>query len=347
MSVITFFKMENKVSYLENNIKKLKLLDDGFTFRIIINDSLKLLLSISKLIENKNDLFGKKIPKELLINIISFLSYKYIKICRNVCMSWLKITKSDFSKKILLSVPTNMCLSESIKLNFVPINMFKIKNYIYVKDSQHIIKFDIKTCKLTEEKNIFYKDVIYSNNKYICTKDPNNIYIYSLDIKLISRIPIKNTRNLTINNDKILISTDIRFYIYNINGNLIKTWDISNFRKFVSNSNEIFVAVNREYIKVFSYKGEFIRSWGKWGSKPGEFKTPLGITIHKNIVLVIDAGNNRFQGFTRSGKFIFEHKLGPFQIPKDIIIANGYIYVNDINNFKIIKLKLTYSYFND
>ncbi len=62
-------------------------------------------------------------------------------------------------------------------------------------------------------------------------------------------------------------------------------------------------------IAKFSSAGKFIKAWGKFGKKPGEFIIPHGIAIDQNnIIYVADRQNNRVQLFDTSGNFIKELK---------------------------------------
>ena len=59
----------------------------------------------------------------------------------------------------------------------------------------------------------------------------------------------------------------------------------------------------------FSSSGKYIKSWGTYGNKPGEFIIPHGITIdHNNTIYVADRQNNRVQLFDTSGNFLKELK---------------------------------------
>src|SRR6201996_8367847 len=51
--------------------------------------------------------------------------------------------------------------------------------------------------------------------------------------------------------------------------------------------------------------GNWLKSWGEPGSKPGEFSTPHSIAVDaKNNVYVADRGNRRIQVFDGEGKFL-------------------------------------------
>ena len=59
----------------------------------------------------------------------------------------------------------------------------------------------------------------------------------------------------------------------------------------------------------FTKDGKFIKTWGKLGSGPGEFKTPHGLAFDsRGRLFVADRGNNRLQIFDQDGKFLEEWK---------------------------------------
>jgi DNA-binding beta-propeller fold protein YncE len=62
-------------------------------------------------------------------------------------------------------------------------------------------------------------------------------------------------------------------------------------------------------IVKFDRTGKFIKSWGKLGSAPGEFRTPHALVIdQRNRLIVADRGNVRLQLFDLEGKFLEEWK---------------------------------------
>jgi hypothetical protein len=62
-------------------------------------------------------------------------------------------------------------------------------------------------------------------------------------------------------------------------------------------------------IVKFDKTGKFIKEWGKWGSGPGEFKTPHGLAFDsRGRLFVADRGNVRIQIFDQEGKFLAETK---------------------------------------
>ena len=102
----------------------------------------------------------------------------------------------------------------------------------------------------------------------------------------------------------------------------------------VSKTGEIFVADGHDEdsnarIVKFTKDGKFIKTWGKRGSKPGEFDTPHALAFDsKGRLFVADRANNRIQIFDQEGKFLEEWKQ--WSRPSGIYIdANDVLYVAD------------------
>jgi hypothetical protein len=58
-------------------------------------------------------------------------------------------------------------------------------------------------------------------------------------------------------------------------------------------------------ISKFTKDGKFIKSWGRLGSAPGEFKTPHSLAFDsRGRLFVADRGNVRLQIFDQDGKFL-------------------------------------------
>src|SRR5205807_7172363 len=61
-------------------------------------------------------------------------------------------------------------------------------------------------------------------------------------------------------------------------------------------------------ISVFDKSGKFLRSIGKAGTGPGEFRTPHALEFDsKGRLIVADRHNHRIQILTRDGKFVLEY----------------------------------------
>jgi DNA-binding beta-propeller fold protein YncE len=81
-------------------------------------------------------------------------------------------------------------------------------------------------------------------------------------------------------------------------------------------------------ISRFTKDGKFIKSFGKWGSGPVEFRTPHDIAMDsQGRLFVADRGNMRIQILDQDGAFIAEWKQ--FGRPSGVTLRNDMIYVAD------------------
>ncbi len=103
---------------------------------------------------------------------------------------------------------------------------------------------------------------------------------------------------------------------------------------YVAANGDIFVGdghggrSNARIVK-FSAAGEFIMSWGKRGTGPGEFETPHALAMDsRGRLFVGDRGNNRVQIFDQDGAFL--EQWSQFGRPSGIYIdGNDMLYVTD------------------
>ena len=103
----------------------------------------------------------------------------------------------------------------------------------------------------------------------------------------------------------------------------------------VATNGDIFVADSHSFdsgnnrVVKYSKDGTFIKSWGKTGYGPGEFRMLHSIAIdNQGRVFVADRGNNRIQIFDQEGKFLAQWTQ--FGRPSGITFDDkGQIYVTD------------------
>lgn len=87
----------------------------------------------------------------------------------------------------------------------------------------------------------------------------------------------------------------------------------------------------------FSATGKYIKAWGTYGNKPGQFIIPHGIAIDKNnIVYVADRQNNRVQLFDTAGNYIRELKndISVEQLPSITIDNTNHLFAIDYDPTK-------------
>ena len=81
-------------------------------------------------------------------------------------------------------------------------------------------------------------------------------------------------------------------------------------------------------ISRFTKEGIFVKSFGRWGEGPGEFKTPHDIALDaRGRLFVADRGNMRIQILDQNGNFLGEWTQ--FGRPSGVYIRGDTIYVAD------------------
>ena len=109
-----------------------------------------------------------------------------------------------------------------------------------------------------------------------------------------------------------------------------------------SADNAYVVDSGNSEIKKFDSTGNFLLSWGTYGTEHGQFKNPTGIFASKKYVYVADTGNVRIQKFDKNGNFVytwgsFGDVPGMFHTPVSLAADNsGDLFVSDSRIDKIL-----------
>ncbi len=122
-----------------------------------------------------------------------------------------------------------------------------------------------------------------------------------------------------------------------LNSGLTKPWGVC------IKGNEIIATDYEEHqVKIFSSRGDAIRTLGSRGKGKGQFKNPAGVAVnHQNQIVIVESANHRIQVISDRGNFINfvgEKGDGPlqFSFPYDVAISrNGLLFVSDCYNHRI------------
>lgn len=113
-------------------------------------------------------------------------------------------------------------------------------------------------------------------------------------------------------------------------------------RGFAATADRLYVADTESHrILILDLSGKTLRSFGKKGSKAGEFKRPSALAVDEQGKLyVADTGNHHVQVFDAEGKWI--RSIGEkgdgarqFNSPSGVAVRKGLIYVADTGNSRI------------
>lgn len=110
----------------------------------------------------------------------------------------------------------------------------------------------------------------------------------------------------------------------------------------------IYVVLHPQHqIKKYDKNGSFIKSWGSYGSDPGKFSHPCGISLDHsgNYLYVADRNNHRIQKFDLDGNF--QYLSSPtlrLNYPFSLAVnEKGEIFVTDTENRRIIKFNQNFT----
>ena len=96
-------------------------------------------------------------------------------------------------------------------------------------------------------------------------------------------------------------------------------------------------------VQKFDLDGNFLLSWGEWGTLAGQFDSPQGVAVDSSgDVFVADRDNNRIQKFDSDGNYIISFGTTELNQPRNVHVdADDYVYVASSENTKV------YRYDND
>ncbi len=87
------------------------------------------------------------------------------------------------------------------------------------------------------------------------------------------------------------------------------------------------------------------RAWGTVGSGNGQLSYPTGVAVGNNgQIYVVDTDNARIQQFTATGGFVRKWgsegaSTGQFNSPHGVAAGAGHVYVADMNNHRIVRVR--------
>ena len=79
-------------------------------------------------------------------------------------------------------------------------------------------------------------------------------------------------------------------------------------------------------MQVFTHSGSFLRSFGQYGSGPGELNRPVGILVHNEHVYITEVASLCISVFTTSGEFSTSFAVG-HRVRGITTDRDGYLYV--------------------
>jgi hypothetical protein len=95
----------------------------------------------------------------------------------------------------------------------------------------------------------------------------------------------------------------------------------------------------RDEILEFDLEGKPLQVFGRFGTAPGQLLHPLDIVLHRDTLVVLDAGNSRFELFDLQGKVRGIWPYGPNRTPVALACdAAGNLYYADLDSGGLIAM---------
>ena len=105
-------------------------------------------------------------------------------------------------------------------------------------------------------------------------------------------------------------------------------------------------SANHRIMLIRASDGAFVGTFGRYGSEPGEFNNPTGVTVsQEGLIVVADTGNHRIQIFTEEGEFVKSFgreggRDGEFRSPKGVSVSKyNTLAVADTGNHRVQLLR--------
>ena len=105
----------------------------------------------------------------------------------------------------------------------------------------------------------------------------------------------------------------------------------------IANDQLIVSECGANRVRVFTLKGEYVRTIGESGERDAQFSYPHGVHFDGKLLYVADCANHRVQVFTTDGQFVCkfgterENIDGQFCYPHSITSDDEHIYVTDVS----------------
>ena len=85
---------------------------------------------------------------------------------------------------------------------------------------------------------------------------------------------------------------------------------------------------NNHRVQAFARDGDFVRAWGRQGTRVGEFREPHDVAADDEFVYVADLWNQRVQAFDGDGQPMFAITGAPsFSSPRGLAVHDRRVYV--------------------
>eukprot|EP00455_Lapot_gusevi_P019114 TRINITY_DN2056_c0_g1_i5.p1 TRINITY_DN2056_c0_g1~~TRINITY_DN2056_c0_g1_i5.p1 ORF type:complete len:365 (+),score=126.34 TRINITY_DN2056_c0_g1_i5:101-1195(+) len=143
-----------------------------------------------------------------------------------------------------------------------------------------------------------------------------------------------------------------RVVAFDLEGNFLRKIGCKFLRRpssvFLARSGHLYVAESDSHrVSVWSTDGEFVRSFGSKGTKPGQLRSPSSVVVDyksdpEGVVYVSEASNHRISAFDTQGNFLrtfggYGCEEGMLQYPSAVVVGpkDGLLYVAEESGARV------------
>jgi len=184
----------------------------------------------------------------------------------------------------------------------------------------------------------------------ILVTDPSLSVVHVLDTRQGKRWQIKGDRQHRLNmpasiavdaNDNIYLTELWRsvIFVFQPDGRFLRTIGFGVLKLptgiWMDKQTRILYVADwtRDEILSFDLEGNPLRVFGSWGTGPGQLLHPVDVVLHGDTLVVLDAGNSRFELFDLQGNFRGMWPFGPNRTPIALACdAAGNLYYVDLDS---------------
>ena len=200
-----------------------------------------------------------------------------------------------------------------------------------------------------------YRLAVDSQGRILVT-DPVLSVVQVFDTKQGKRWQIKGDRHHRLSAPAhIAVDADDNIYLTEVgrsvvfvlqpNGDFLRTIGLGELRlptgiSVDKHNRRLYVADwTRDEILSFDLEGKLLQVFGSWGTGPGQLLHPLDIVLQGDRLVVLDAGNSRFELFDLQGKVRAIWPYGPNRTPIALACdAAGNLYYTDLDSGGLVAM---------
>ncbi|XP_070579584.1 tripartite motif-containing protein 2-like [Ptychodera flava] len=264
---------------------------------------------------------------------------------RNECLTLKTNAKVEGKHELSVSVRNKPVKGSPVRIQVIP-------------KKGLLCKFGEKGSGVGQLNRPYGVKIVRNDTALVCDHNNNRIQSFNFNrnydnMVQFMRLDELQPNDVTVFDDGNIVITDEgrrEICVCDENGKVIRFFGKGNISLPVGievnpiNSKLYVVDYGAHCVHIYDQDGNHIKSFGRYGSKEGEFNRPWFICVDGDgNVYVADGDNHRIQVFDIDGQFMYSFGSqgsgdGQFDYPRGVAVdKHGYVYVSDSDNNRVVK----------